>query len=318
MGISDATMTGMGSRIERAASPAVDGRDGDGAGRQVRHMDHPMFVPVLGEYIASVLSLPDSDPRGLVVLLQGLGAARSHKNRVWTRTARVLADRGIASVRMDYPDMGDSTGVLRADLEDLPVEEVEAVTRIAMEAAGVNRFAVVGNCMGLRTGFALASRANECVTVASILLGSAKPLLRGQGYSASGRAVKVATKRLPTIAGKVRRLLPSAHLEQRLRLLPEVETVLRKQGGFFLFFGSPENTKRFEENLQRLPVHENGNTTARIGFRAIEAAGTAGFRIPVALQPALIESVVGWMDGVFPGGGDAQHRGITDVGEGAS
>jgi hypothetical protein len=212
----------------------------------------------------------------------------------------MLADHGIASVRMDYPDMGDSTGVLRAGLDDLPVEQVEAVARMAMEAVGVDRFAVVGNCFGLRTGFSLASRADECVTIASILLGSAKPLLRGQGFSASGRAVKVAAKRLPSVAGKVRRFLPGAHLELRLRLLPEVESVLRTRGGYFLFFGKPENTRRFEESLAHFPVQEDGNAAVRIGFRAIEAVGTSGFRIPVALQPVLIESIVGWMDGAFP------------------
>jgi hypothetical protein len=311
-------MTGKGSRVDGVAAPAVDDRDGGGVGRQARFTEHPLFVPFEGEHVASVLTLPDTDPRGLVLLLQGLGAARSHKNRVWTRTARRLADRGIASVRMDYPDMGDSTGVLHADLDDLPVEQVGLVVRTAMEAVGVDRFAVVGNCMGLRTGFSLASRTEECVTVASILLGSAKPLLRGQGYSASGRAVKVAAKRLPTVAGRVRRLLPGAHLEQRLRLLPEVEAVLRTRGGFFLFFGSPENTRRFEENLARLPAQEDGNGAARIGFRAIAAVGTSGFRIPVALQPALIESVVGWMDGVFPGRDDSHRRVFTDAAEGAS
>ena len=206
------------------------------------YTEHPMFVPFAGEHLGSILTLPDSDARGVVLLLQGLGASRSHKNRVWTRLARTLAEDGIASVRMDYPDLGDSTGRLRADLDDPPVEEAEAVVRQAMEASGTDTFAVVGNCMGLRAGFALASRTDDCISVASILLGSAKPLLRGQGFSPSGRAVKRATKRLPTLARTVRRLMPHAHLEQRLRFLPEVEAVLRTRGGYFLFFGRPEAT----------------------------------------------------------------------------
>ena len=147
------------------------------------YTEHPMFVPFAGEHLGSILTMPDSDARGVVLLLQGLGASRSHKNRVWTRLARTLAEDGIASVRMDYPDLGDSTGSLRADLDDPPVEEAEAVVRVAMKASDTDTFAVVGNCMGLRAGFALASRTDDCVSVASILLGSAKPLLRGQGFS---------------------------------------------------------------------------------------------------------------------------------------
>src|SRR5205809_963859 len=163
-------MTGRLSSRGWSHTP-MDDRNRSAVDRKVHFTERPMFVPFRGGHMASVLTIPDSDPRGLVLLLQGLGAARSHKNRVWTRAARVLADRDIASVRMDYPDMGDSTGVLHADLEDLPVGEVEAVARIAMEAVGVDRFGVVGNCFGLRAGFSLASRTDECVTVASILLG---------------------------------------------------------------------------------------------------------------------------------------------------
>jgi hypothetical protein len=261
-----------------------------------------MFIPFAGSHLAAVLTVPESSPRGLVLLLQGLGASRSHKNRVWTRLARTLAGRGIASVRMDYPDLGDSTGTLRADLDDPPVDEAEAIARIAMDVSGTHSFGVVGNCMGLRTGFALANRDERCVTVASILLGSAKPLLRGQGFSASGRAVKRATRRLPKMARAVRRLMPDTHLEQRLRLLPDVESVLRTRGGYVLFFGRPEATGRFERSLHQLSVEEDGADHSRIGFRAVAAPGTAGFRIPVDLQPVLIDSVSGWMDGVFEPG----------------
>ena len=73
--------------------------------------EHPMFVPWAdGEHLAAMLTVPDAPSRGLVLLLQGLGPPRSHRYQLWTRTARALAERGIASVRMDYPQVGDSTG----------------------------------------------------------------------------------------------------------------------------------------------------------------------------------------------------------------
>ncbi len=263
------------------------------------YVDQPMFVPFGGGQLASVLTLPATKPRGLVLLLQGLGASRSHKNRVWTRTARGLAAHGIASVRMDYPSMGDSTGTLRTGLDDLPRDEVATVASIAMDISGAERLGVIGNCMGLRTGFALASQDERYVGIASILLGSAKPLLRGQGLSSPGRAVKKAGKRWPGAKRAVRQVFPGAHLEQRLRFLPEVEAVLSARGGFFLFFGDPKVTQPFEREAARRVAAGS----VPIDVRSVAITGTSGFRVPVTLQPLLIDSVVAWMDRAFIVGG---------------
>jgi pimeloyl-ACP methyl ester carboxylesterase len=63
--------------------------------------EHPIFVPHRSDHVAAVISLPASTPRGLVLLIQGGVAPRSHRNRLWTRIARDLAQRGVASVRME-------------------------------------------------------------------------------------------------------------------------------------------------------------------------------------------------------------------------
>lgn len=268
------------------------------------YVEHPMFVPFADGHLAAVLTIPASGPRGLVLLLQGLGAPRSHKSRVWTRTARALAVRGIAAVRMDYPSMGDSTGKLHASFDDLPTDAVGAVAAVSARVTGVGRIGIVGNCMGVLTGFALAREDERFVTAASILLGSAKPLLRGQGSSASGRAVKRTAERWPRVRRVLRRAAPNVHLTERIRLLPDVESFIRSRGGLFLFLGRPQVTSRFEDALARLGVL-NGSPPARVEVRSVDATGTAGFRVPVALQPVVIDSVVAWMDSVFPGGGSS-------------
>jgi alpha/beta superfamily hydrolase len=259
------------------------------------YTEHAMFVPFASDQLATVLTLPDSDPRGLAVLLQGLGAARSHKNRIWTRMARALAGRGIASVRMDYAGMGDSTGKLRASLAEPPVEEAEAVARVAMKVAGVDQLATVGHCMGARTSFALACRMEECITVATIVP-PVKALLRGQGYSTSRRAVERTAARLPKIKMAFRGLLPSTHPEQRIRLLPEVETVLGTRGGFFLFIGGSNEAARLKKTLTGWLTERGESATTRTVFREVAAPGAAGFRIQVPIQPILIDSIVEWMD----------------------
>ena len=134
--------------------------------------EHPVFIPHGAERLAAIVTVPDGPPRGLALLLQGLGAPRSHKYGVWTRTARALADRDIASVRFDYQSIGDSTGTLVADLHHPPVEEAIVVANTTMGILGVEAVAAVGNCMGARTALAVGSRLAGCVSVACVLPGN--------------------------------------------------------------------------------------------------------------------------------------------------
>ena len=45
----------------------------------------------------------------MVFTTGGGGTLRSQRFRLWTRAARALADIGIASVRMEFAGIGDST-----------------------------------------------------------------------------------------------------------------------------------------------------------------------------------------------------------------
>ena len=120
--------------------------------------EFPVFVPHEDEHLAAVITVPDSHPRALVHLLQGGGGqSRSHRNRTWVRLARGLADKGIASVRMDYPGLGDSTGIPTFEVESPPVEAALAVARVSLRAVGVDTFAVVGNCIGIPTAIEMAT-----------------------------------------------------------------------------------------------------------------------------------------------------------------
>ena len=132
-------------------------------------MEYPIFVTSGGDHIAAVVTVPDSAPRTLALLLPGGGSPRSHKFRLWTRTARRLAERDVASVRVDYPGLGQSTGSFTSDMRHLPMSQIRAIVDTVSDDLGVPTFAVVGNCLGARTGLALAAEADACVGVACVL-----------------------------------------------------------------------------------------------------------------------------------------------------
>jgi len=262
------------------------------------YSEFPMFVPTTDGQIATVLTVPQEEPRGLVILLHGLGSGRSNLNRLWTITGRDLADRGLATVRMDYPAVGDSTGTFHGQLEDPPVEEVETVARFILELLPVPRVAVVGECLGARTAFRLAPRLPQ---LSSIGVVSASPdgLMSGMGYSRTGRMVKDASKRMRGLRRVARRILPHATVRRHQVLAPDVEQGIRSVETRFLFVGDPV---MFEEVRRAIgAIASESGSSARVGEVVIlPATGDSIGSWPRRLHPALLEQMVEWIDQVFP------------------
>ena len=116
--------------------------------------EHSVFVPLGDERIAAVLCLPETgDALGLWVLMPGQGAPRStqYHFRFWTELARRLAERGVASIRMDHLGVGDSTRRLEVMAPD-PGREQEplAVAAFGMAAVGTEVLGFAGHCYGGR------------------------------------------------------------------------------------------------------------------------------------------------------------------------
>jgi len=132
--------------------------------------EYPFFVPYDHEHLAATLTVPDEDPQAVVLLLAGTGAPRSHRFQLWTRTARALADRGLASVRVDYRGIGDSAGrVIQPVLGDQRTEQAMTAARFGMQACAVDRLAVIGNCSGGVVGLGVTAQMPEVESAILIL-----------------------------------------------------------------------------------------------------------------------------------------------------
>lgn len=132
--------------------------------------EYPVFVPFEDEPLAVTLTVPDAGPSAMVLLLAGTGAPRSHRFQLWTRTARALAEEGLASVRLDYRGIGDSAGrVAQPVLGDQRTDQAIAAAQFAMRACAADRLAVIGNCSGGVVGLGVAARMPECEAAVLIL-----------------------------------------------------------------------------------------------------------------------------------------------------
>ena len=124
-----------------------------------------MFVPAGGERLAAVICAPAGDLEDLgVVLLTGGNYTRTHRNRMWVRAARELAERGVPSIRFDYHGVGDSTGRVVLALETPLDADANGAADLLRRATGVSRLAFVSTCFGGRTAMAVAAQREDVVS----------------------------------------------------------------------------------------------------------------------------------------------------------
>jgi pimeloyl-ACP methyl ester carboxylesterase len=117
--------------------------------------DRPFLLDTDLGTLGVILSEPEGPPRSSTLLLQG-GGTRSGVNRLWTRTARALAARGIVGLRLDYPGHGDSLSA-RTDLK-ARIEAAAHALSWLRQRTGMIPFSLMGNCGGAHVAIRLAAR----------------------------------------------------------------------------------------------------------------------------------------------------------------
>ena len=127
--------------------------------------EFPVWVPAGEERLCGVICAPDGDSADLgVLLLTGGNYTRTHRNRMWVRAARELAERRVASLRVDYHGVGDSTGRVVFHLDDPLVEDVMASADFFRRATRVSRLAIVATCFGGRGAVAASALRDDVVS----------------------------------------------------------------------------------------------------------------------------------------------------------
>jgi pimeloyl-ACP methyl ester carboxylesterase len=270
--------------MDELMSPALDTRDAT---------VEPLFVTHAGVHLAAAITLP-SRPVALAVLLQGFGAPRSHRNRLWTFTAADLAAHGIASVRFDYPGMGDSTGQAGWELDAPPTDAARAVIEKALEMVGVERFAVAGNCMGARMAVAIGATDPGCNSVGVILPGTLDGIIDvDQPGTALSRIAPIlrGAPRLQRVANGLGR----RRSEHRLRLIRDIPALLGSKPMLLLMLGSDEMWRRIHGAVQSVASRVGSPAPEHVIGVHVRTEGRFGLQ-PLSSQAAVRRILVDWFD----------------------
>lgn len=144
--------------------------------------DTDLWIESRDTRIPVTLTTPDSgsgDDAPLVVLAHGHGGTRQ-ENGAFAELASMLAELGIASVRMDFPGCGDSTEPFTHNTITNMLQDIESATRFAMNYPGIDerRVGMVGYSMGGRLAMLAASGRHAAIALwAPVALNGASPMI---------------------------------------------------------------------------------------------------------------------------------------------
>jgi len=157
------------------------------------------------EILTGILSEPEGDaPQSLVAVMWNAGLNhRVAPGRAWVELARMLAKRGVASLRFDLSGLGDSRSrdELVGDLERAVLDLQDALDWL--EAKGYRRFVLVSNCSGTDNSHHVAQRDRRVVGAAYL-----------DGYS-------YITRRYRLLRGPLRWFSPGHYRRRLMRLFPQ-------------------------------------------------------------------------------------------------
>lgn len=262
---------------------------------------YPVFVPHEGKHLAALLTVPDAHPEGLVLLLSGGGVSRSYHHSVWSRVGAALATDGFATAAFDCAGTGDSSGrTHRWSMSHPPVAEAEAVLMFATRALGVERFAVVGSCIGGRAALVVASRAESCVGAICLRTPLADPTPVGHLAARIKRMVLV--RRLSRAAWVRRHLRrPLGKLERAMSgdVMDSMERFARRRR-LLLLYGRDDSflPPSVESDLRRRRAALPPQVRERVEIRVLPDPDIAGLN-SVAVQSEVIETIAAWVRQAF-------------------
>jgi hypothetical protein len=257
--------------------------------------EYPVFIPCNGKYIAATVTIPDGLPGGVVVFTTGGGGMlKSQRFRLWTKAARKLADRGVASLRMEFAGVGDSTGQVAMGFRNLPVADLVQVAEFAMSVTGTGRLGLCGNCGGARTSLKAAAQLPTCESMVLFWL---KPLARSvKGKPFLAGAVRLG-QRLP---GPLNRLAKHLYWRRQARsrrgndVLEALRSVGRSRDLLLM-----ETRSKLVGDMPRFVAELQANGSGhRIEMQGIDSTSMQAFQ-SLADQEVAVTSVVEWFDRSF-------------------
>ena len=266
----------------------------------------PLFIDTGDDTVATVVSMPEGPPEGLVVVLAGIGRHVVIGGTLAALLAEPLASEGLATLRVDYAGVGDSPGIVSswtaADVAREAAAASKAVTTVR-EALGVERFVSVGTCFGSRVALRLANDPawGGTVCLAPPILDPGSPALARRALGKrrvvdAVRSLPLADTVLKPVAKRLVRRGPSSSV---------IESLSRLDRGRIVFlYGQPLEDDHYDphglESVNGALAGLPEPARERFELRLLDAGPLTIFDgLDAAAQDAIIETVAREVGGCF-------------------
>jgi alpha/beta superfamily hydrolase len=286
--------------------------------------EFPIWVPHDGGHLAAVVSVPAAPPRGLVLMLPGVSLYEAIGSfPLYPRAAAELSDRGLATVRLDYAGIGDST----ADSPTWSISVIEpaigqalAVLDAAQRAVGTERFAIAASCFGTRVALRLTKQL-DCVGAVCL----SAPVIDQGGWTRlrtriGERRVLSFIRSNPLLRRVILRPLRRAFAEKKpTSLVSEALGQLDHARILFLYSEQEDEQSYYRQEARRRLAAISGKLSdphrERYRVQVLPTGRLTGFDLlPAAEQALILETVVDWIDDSFAGGdGEGSLRAVLDA-----
>lgn len=281
--------------------------------------EFPVFIPLGEERLCSVVCAPAEGGNDLgVVLLTGGNYTRTHRNRMWVRTARALAERGFPSIRVDYHGVGDSTGHAFFDMEVPFDQDALAAAGFLKRATGVRRLAIVATCFGGRSAMAAAAQEPDCIGISIYPVPLTVPKSRRPVPLRSRirlwlKRFALGTKllqhpRIRRLRGKVaaRRETPEILISPRFK--KDTVTVLKRGGAVRFVYGElTEDLEHVYQAVRELEPHTTPEERRRVEVDLAEGTSLLRFQT-LADQDVVVTRSVSFVESLHAGWPGAEDR----------
>jgi pimeloyl-ACP methyl ester carboxylesterase len=281
--------------------------------------EFPVFIPLGEERLCSVVCAPAEGGHDLgVVLLTGGNYTRTHRNRMWVRAARELAERGFPSIRVDYHGVGDSTGHAYFDMEAPFDRDALAAAAFLKRATGVRKLAIVATCFGGRSAMAAAAQEPDCVGISIYPVPLTVPKNRQPVPLRSKvrlwmKRFALGTKLLQH--PRIRKLRGKAHAKREVpdvvispRFKKDVVAVLKRGAAVTFVYGElTEDLGHLRQAVAEIEPHVSAEQRAAIVVDLAEGTSLLRFQT-LADQDVVVTRSVAFVDSLHRRHADAEVR----------
>ena len=108
---------------------------------------HVEIENINGFILRGYLELPENAKR-IVVMLHGFTGNKTEHNGHFRNLARLLAKKGVASLRMDYHGNGESDGEFNEFEFDAAIDDAKRMAKFASEVEGIKEVCILGFSFG--------------------------------------------------------------------------------------------------------------------------------------------------------------------------